>query len=98
MLHEPADDHGVDHASQYKTRLGIAMFSVYALIYAGFVFINLIDPEIMETAMPGGINLAVAYGFGLIILPLFLAVIYNAKCNKKEALLNGTTDEEEDRS
>ena len=98
MLHEPATDDGVDHASGYKTRLGLAMFSVYALVYAGFVFINLIDPEIMETVMPGGVNLAVAYGFGLIIFALILAVIYNAKCNKQEALLNGKTDGEGDRS
>ncbi len=98
MLHEPANDQGVDHASDYKTRLGIVMFSVYALVYAGFVFINLIDPEIMEIVIPGGVNLAVAYGFGLIIFALILAVIYNAKCNKKEALLNCKADSEGDRS
>ena len=98
MLHEPAADHGVDHASAYKTRLGIGMFVVYALIYAGFVFINLFDPEIMETVMPGGVNLAVAYGFGLIIFALILAVIYNAMCNRKEAERNGADDGQGDRS
>lgn len=98
MLHEPAADHGEDHASGYKSRLGIAMFLVYALIYAGFVFINLHDPEIMETVMPGGVNLAVAYGFGLIIFALILALIYNAMCNRKEAERNGAEDSQGDRS
>ena len=98
MLHEPAGDEGVDHASEYKTRLGIQMFSVYALVYAGFVFINLLAPMIMEIVLPGGVNLAVVYGFGLIIFALVLAVIYNAKCNSKEALLNVRTEDEGDGS
>ncbi len=44
MIHEPANaPPEKDHAIAYKTRLGVQMFVVYALIYAGFVLINIIN-------------------------------------------------------
>lgn len=90
MLHEPANTPPEkDHAIAYKTRLGIQMFVVYALIYAGFVLINIIKPVLMEKEIIFGLNLAVVYGFGLIILSLIMALIYNYLCIKQEGALNG---------
>jgi uncharacterized membrane protein (DUF485 family) len=94
MLHEPAAQSGPDRSQGYKSRLGVRMFLVYALIYAGFVAINIISPLTMEKTIFLGLNLAVVYGFGLIIIALVLALIYNYACGRKEAELN-TVDGED---
>ncbi|MBN1782028.1 DUF485 domain-containing protein [bacterium] len=88
MLHKPAVQEGTDHAVAYKMRLGMIMFLIYAVVYAGFVAINVLSPILMEARVLLGLNLAVVYGFGLIVFALFLALIYNAMCVKKEKLLN----------
>jgi uncharacterized membrane protein (DUF485 family) len=85
MLHEPAVQTGKDPAFAYKRKLGARMFIAYALFYAGFVAINLICPMWMEKAVFAGLNLAVVYGFGLIIVALILALIYNRACGRREA-------------
>lgn len=88
MLHEPASQRGTDHAQGYKSKLGVRMFIVYALIYVGFVAINIISPVTMEKTVLLGLNLAVVYGFGLIVIALVLALIYNRACGLKEKELN----------
>lgn len=87
MLHEPAANVGEDRASGYKMRLGGWMFVFYAIIYAGFVAINVISPLSMEKIIMFDLNLAVVYGFGLIALALVLALIYNYMCAKEERKL-----------
>ena len=87
MLHEPVAKKGPDPASPYKTRLGVWMFVLYALIYAGFVAINLIAPHQMDAIVIAGLNLATVYGFGLIAFALVLALIYNALCMREEKRL-----------
>lgn len=93
MLHEPAAQSGKDYAIAYKMRVGMIMFLFYALIYAGFVAINVIKPILMEADALFGLNLAVVYGFGLIIFALILALIYNRMCAKKEKELNNNDGE-----
>ena len=88
MLHKPAADSGPDHASAYKTRIGLYMFAFYSLVYAGFVIINVTAPVLMEKIIIAGLNLAVIYGFGLIVLALVLALIYNSMCTKEENRVN----------
>ena len=88
MLHEPAQPTREDNASPYKTRIGVWMFVAYALIYVSFIAINVIDPLLMETIVFAGLNLAIVYGFGLIVLAIILAIIFNALCMKKELELN----------
>ncbi|MBN2207482.1 MAG: DUF485 domain-containing protein, partial [Candidatus Aminicenantes bacterium] len=85
MLHEPAAKPGADPAFAYKRRLGVWMFLLYAAIYAGFVAINLARPALMEKTVLFGLNLAVVYGFGLIIFALILALIYSRACGRREA-------------
>lgn len=84
MLHEPAARSGPDPIAAYKMKLGVQMFVPYAMIYAVFVVINLVKPVLMETVVLFGLNLAVVYGFGLIIVALIMALIYNAMCAKQE--------------
>lgn len=95
MLHEPTNPTPEeDNAIAYKTKLGTRMFWVYALIYAGFVLINIIKPVLMEKVIIFGLNLAVVYGFGLIILSLVMALIYNSLCVREEKAQNGTRKNE----
>jgi uncharacterized membrane protein (DUF485 family) len=90
MFHEPASQGGKDPAAPYKTRLGLWMFLVYALIYVGFVAINITAPTLMEVEILFGLNLAVVYGFFLIVFALVLALVYTRLCSAKEAELNDT--------
>ena len=59
-----------------NARLGFALFSIYLVLYGGFVFINAFAPSLMELTPLAGGNLAVWYGFGLIVAALALALIY----------------------
>ena len=93
MLHKPAAQGGHDHAQGYKSKLGVWMFLIYAAVYAGFVALNIISPLTMENTIILGLNLAVVYGFGLIILALILALIYNQACIAKENELNNDDGE-----
>jgi uncharacterized membrane protein (DUF485 family) len=87
MLHEPAANVGKDPAFAFKRRLGVVLFLVYAAIYAAFVAWNLVRPASMGTVLFSGLNLAVVYGFGLIVLALILALAYNLACGRREAAL-----------
>jgi uncharacterized membrane protein (DUF485 family) len=92
MQHEPAPQElGEDRAAEYKARNGLILFGVYSLIYLGFVLINLISPRLMAAEIVGGVNLAVVYGFGLIVLAIIMGVIYNAMCTRAEDQMNGGT-------
>ncbi|MBU8872008.1 MAG: DUF485 domain-containing protein [Gemmatimonadales bacterium] len=85
MHHGPATESGPDPASRYKSRLGVWMFLFYCLVYAGFVFTNVLsEGEAMQIMVVAGLNLAVVYGMGLIVLALVLALIYNGLCTAKE--------------
>jgi heme/copper-type cytochrome/quinol oxidase subunit 2 len=65
-------------------RLGIRMFALYALFYAGFVLINLLSPQTMGAVVLFGLNFATVYGFGLIFLAVAQALIYHVMCRRKE--------------
>ena len=88
MLHKPAASSGKDPAAAFKTRLGVWMFFIYALVYAGFVWINVATPQAMESIVFGGLNLAVVYGIGLIVFALLLALIYERACSLHEKKLS----------
>ena len=98
MLHEPAKQSGDDLASSYKSRLGVRMFLVYAVVYAGFVLINVLWPKVMGIIIIRGLNLAVVYGFGLIVFAMVLALIYNWMCSRKEKELDAQQGEGGDQS
>ena len=64
------DDH------QTKSRFGFALFWVYVLLYGGFMVLVLVRPDLLSLRPFGGVNLAIAYGMGLIAAAFVLAVIY----------------------
>ncbi len=66
-----------------KTKLGLYLFLVYSAVYFTFVFICVFNPRLMATDV-GSLNLAIAFGFGLIVFAIILALIYNYICSKRE--------------
>jgi uncharacterized membrane protein (DUF485 family) len=84
MLHEPAGVIGKDNAAAKKSKLGVILFIAYTIIYAGFVIIGLTKPELMGLELMGGQNLAIIYGFGLIILAIVMGFVYNYFCTRME--------------
>ena len=88
MLHEPAVVIATDNAAAKKSKLGIILFFAYTLIYSGFVLIGLTKPELMGLELMGGQNIAIIYGFGLIVLAIVMGFIYNYFCTKMENKMN----------
>jgi len=69
-----------------NARLGVRLFFVYLLLYGGFVLINAFAPTQMEATPIAGLNLAILYGFGLIIGALVLSLVYGALCSGEDAV------------
>jgi len=86
MHHGPATEWKKDKASSLKELLGKWMFLLYTLVYAGFILINVVSPEFMGIDV-GSLNVAIVYGFGLIIFAIFLAFAYNHVSTHAEELL-----------
>jgi uncharacterized membrane protein (DUF485 family) len=96
MLHEPAPQSKHDERGMApKARLGIKLFWAYCIIYAGFTVITTISPKLMERRIFLGLNLAVVYGFGLIILAIVLGLIYNRMCTGMEDRDTGDAGKED---
>lgn len=67
-----------------NSRIGMVLFAVYLLLYGGFVLLNTFSPTTMEATPVAGINVAILYGFGLIIAAFVLALIYGFLCRWAE--------------
>ncbi len=68
-----------------NARFGFVLFVVYSVLYGGFVFLNAFAADVMEMTPIAGVNLAILYGFGLIIAALILALVYGLLCKKEPA-------------
>ncbi len=88
MDHGPAVKLGVDRASGKKTKLGIWLFILYTIVYGVFVAINVVNYEAMGKIVIGNQNLAVVFGFGLIVFAIVLGLIYNSICTGYENKMN----------
>lgn len=73
-----------ESVTQQKSKLGVRLFFIYLICYAGFVILGVFNYELLATKVFAGLNLAVAYGMGLIIFAVILGVIYNFYCTKYE--------------
>ena len=87
-MHSPAIKLDADNAAVKKSKLGVILFIVYTLVYIGFVVIGLVDPELLGLHVIGKQNLAIIYGFGLIVLAIVMGFIYNALCTRLEDKMN----------
>jgi uncharacterized membrane protein (DUF485 family) len=71
--------------STRNSRIGLGLFVVYSLFYGGFVLLAAFSPDTMERTPLAGVNLAIWYGFGLIIAAIVLALIYGWACRTDAA-------------
>jgi uncharacterized membrane protein (DUF485 family) len=69
------DDHHAPTIAR-NARVGLWLFAVYVVLYAGFMILSAFYPERMRRPAVGGVNLAVAYGFALIAGAFVLALLY----------------------
>ena len=67
-----------------SSRIGLTLFWIYVLLYAGFMVLVLFRPDLLSLRPFGGVNLAIAYGMGLIAGALLLAIIYMVACRSVE--------------
>jgi uncharacterized membrane protein (DUF485 family) len=77
----------------HNARLGLALFVLYLLLYGGFVGLATFAPNAMGKPALAGVNLAVVYGFGLIVAALVLALVYMLLC-RAEAPATAAADAE----
>lgn len=68
----------------YNTRIGVILFVVYVLFYGCFMGLSAFWPEVMSKPFLLGANLAVVYGFALIVAALALALLYMKLCRKSK--------------
>lgn len=57
------------------SRLGLTLFGIYVLLYAGFMLLTVFKPQLLGATF-AGVNVAILYGMGLILAAIVLAVIY----------------------
>ena len=69
-----------------NSRIGLALFALYLILYAGFVLLAAFAPKSLEATALAGVNLAVWYGFGLIAAAFVLALIYGWACRANAEL------------
>lgn len=77
------EDH--PHIVSRNARYGLILFAVYVALYGGFVFLAVFRTSVLASVVPGGANLAIAYGFGLIGAALLLALVYVFLCGDTPA-------------
>jgi uncharacterized membrane protein (DUF485 family) len=68
-----------------NARYGMVLFLIYLAIYSGFVGLNAFRPDVMDLTPAWGLNLAVLYGFALIVIAMVLALIYSWLCRAKRS-------------
>lgn len=69
---------------RYNARLGVVLFLVYVLFYGLFVAMSAFRLDIMAKPFLAGVNLAVVYGFALIIGAFLMALLYMALCKSEQ--------------
>ena len=68
--------------SALNARSGLVLFAIYSTIYAVFVGLSAFSPETMGQPTPLGPNVAIVYGFGLILGAFLLALVYMLLCGR----------------
>ena len=83
LHHAPLPEEPRDPGTENRNaRVGLVLFAVYSSFYAAFVLVNAFAPSLMDTVLPGDLNVAVVAGFLLILGAAILAVVYARLCRK----------------
>jgi uncharacterized membrane protein (DUF485 family) len=64
------------------SKLGLLLFVGYLGLYGGFVLLAAFAPHVLEVLPLAGVNLAIWYGFGLILAAIVVALIYGWACRE----------------
>jgi uncharacterized membrane protein (DUF485 family) len=83
MSHGPPIEWKKEKTESFKSRVGLIMFAAYTTLYLVFVFLCVLSPKLVATKV-GGMNLAITFGFSLIVIAIILALVYNIICSRKE--------------
>jgi len=89
MEHGPPTEWQEDKSEGFKTKLGIIMVAFFTIIYFAFIILAVTNPQAMANDV-GSLNVAVVYGFGIIIIAVIQALIYNFVCSRHEKNNGGT--------
>ena len=81
MSESPSRRPPSSHTIARNARYGLWLFFVYVVFYAGFVAISAFKFDVLRTDV-GGVNLAIVYGMGLILLAFLLALVYMGMTGK----------------
>ena len=73
-------DNEMEKISARNARYGMVLFLVYLAVYSVYVVLNAFKPMVMDAVPLLGVNLAVLFGLGLIVLALVLALVYAWLC------------------
>jgi uncharacterized membrane protein (DUF485 family) len=69
-----------EHTTARNARVGLVLFVIYLALYGGFMGLATFAYEQMARPVLFGVNLAIVYGFGLIIAALVFSLIYMVLC------------------
>lgn len=94
-MHGPPTEWKKDKSATIKELLGKWLFLMYTIVYAGFIIINIVSPRLMGIDI-GGFNMAIVYGFGLIIIAILLAFAYNHISTRAEQLFSKEDEEKKE--
>ena len=83
MGHGPSTKWKKDESQRFKTKLGLIMFAIYVPVYFAFPILAVVNTKLMGMDI-GGLNFAVVYGIGIILLAVVQALIYNFICSRRE--------------
>ena len=72
----PAPTPPPDPPAAAASRLGLCLCAAYVLLYGGFIGLVLLRPDLLSRRPFGGVNLAIAYGMGLIGAAFLMALVY----------------------
>ena len=75
------DNERSDH-SRHCARVGLLLFGIYVLLYAGCIAIVVFQPNLLVLRPLGGVNAAIVYGMGLIAAALLLSLVYMVLCRE----------------
>jgi uncharacterized membrane protein (DUF485 family) len=88
MFHGPAAELKEDLSIAYKSRIGLVLFFIYFLLYTVFVLMNVLTPDIMQKEILFGVNLAIIYGFIIILSAIFSGFAFHVVCTRAEERMN----------
>ena len=71
-----------DHTDSARSApLGLRLFPIYLILYCAYMGLTVFAPTWMAATV-GGINVAILYGFALIVTALVLALVYAWLCRQ----------------